>query len=355
MSIIISRDGKNAVRLERTVIEREDYLQRYIYANPDALPLDELKEDLRLLVLAREFQTTSGPIDALGIDADGELYLIETKLYKNSDKRAVVAQVLDYGASLWKMHSDPADFLIRLEQSVQNGLGKSLNSAVVDFFQLDDVGYRELLESINRNIDAGVFHFIVLMDRMDERLKHLISFVNTKANFDIIGVELDYYQHDEFEIIIPNLYGVEAKKESVSSGTARRTWDKDQFFQDARDRLSASEVAALDKLYESVSRSDAHSWGTGGKRGSFNAKFDRISPKSVFSVFSDGDLVLNLEYIRSTPSSAQIASDLASKLRDDGFAIAADSEHPRIGRKEWTTRVDTLLAALDRVFQPHLA
>lgn len=65
MSIIISKDGQHAQRLERTPIQQEEYLQNYIHRNPDALPLNELKDDLRLLILAREFNTPSGPIDAL--------------------------------------------------------------------------------------------------------------------------------------------------------------------------------------------------------------------------------------------------------------------------------------------------
>ncbi len=39
---------------------------RYIHDNPDAIPLYELKEDVRLLISAREFPTESGPIDAVG-------------------------------------------------------------------------------------------------------------------------------------------------------------------------------------------------------------------------------------------------------------------------------------------------
>jgi RecB family endonuclease NucS len=85
---------------EQTVIEQEEYLQQYIHANPEALPLDELKDNLRLLVLAREFNTASGPIDALGVDADDEIYVIEAKLDKNADRRRIIAQALDYGAAL---------------------------------------------------------------------------------------------------------------------------------------------------------------------------------------------------------------------------------------------------------------
>ena len=102
MVLIISKDGKKAQKIERSVIDKEDYLQKYIYKNPEAIPIYNIKEDINVCVLKREYPTASGPIDALGVDKDGEIYIIETKLYKNPDKRLVVAQVLDYGASLWK-------------------------------------------------------------------------------------------------------------------------------------------------------------------------------------------------------------------------------------------------------------
>ena len=53
MSIIISKQGKDAQRLERTVIPQEEYLQQYILDNPDSLPLHELKADIQLLIVDR--------------------------------------------------------------------------------------------------------------------------------------------------------------------------------------------------------------------------------------------------------------------------------------------------------------
>ena len=102
MAIIVTKQGKNAIKIDPSRFEQEDDLQTYIAQNPDSLPLYEIKEDIRLLILGREFPTNSGPIDAIGIDKDGEIYIVETKLYKNPDKRLVVAQVRDYGASLWR-------------------------------------------------------------------------------------------------------------------------------------------------------------------------------------------------------------------------------------------------------------
>ncbi len=87
MSVIVTKAGKEARRLEPSGIPQETFLQEYIVANPEALPLSDLRDDLTLLIVAREFPTTSGPIDAVGLDDQGDLYLIETKLYRNPDKR----------------------------------------------------------------------------------------------------------------------------------------------------------------------------------------------------------------------------------------------------------------------------
>jgi hypothetical protein len=61
------------------------------------------------------------------------------------------------------------------------------------------------------------------MDSMDERLKDLITYINQKSQFDIYGVELEYYKHDEYEIVIPKMYGVEVKKDAPPP-TGKRTF-----------------------------------------------------------------------------------------------------------------------------------
>ena len=54
MALIISKNGKNAKKIEKSVIDKEDYLQRYIYNNPETIPLYEIKEDIRICILGRE-------------------------------------------------------------------------------------------------------------------------------------------------------------------------------------------------------------------------------------------------------------------------------------------------------------
>jgi hypothetical protein len=217
MAIIISKNGKDAVKVDPSDFQLEDQLQEYIYNNPEAVPLYEINEDIRLLVLAREFPTGSGPIDALGVDQSGQIYLIETKLYKNSDKRLVVAQVLDYGASLWRHSVNFDEFVSTLSSRSQHAFGMSLERKLQDYFDLDIAGTDLLLTNVQKNLNTGTFKFVVLMDKLHDRLRDLIVYMNSNSNFDIYAVELEYYRHNDLEIIIPKLYGAEVKKEVKTS------------------------------------------------------------------------------------------------------------------------------------------
>ena len=213
MSIIISKKGKNAQRSERTSIEHEKYLQGYICDNPESLPLHEVEADIKLLILAREFPTKSGKIDALGIDYDGNIYVIETKLYKNADKRVVLAQVLDYGASLWRTYEDTDSFIEMLERAVGKIFNKSLSERIQNFYETDVETVAEVLQSVRQNLRDGSFRFVVLMDHLEDRLRDLLIFVNQNSRFNIYGVEMEFYMFEDYEILIPKLYGAEVKKD----------------------------------------------------------------------------------------------------------------------------------------------
>ena len=245
MSIIISKNLKNAVKLDRSSFALEDNLQQFIYDNPESIPLYDIKEDIRLLILAREFPTASGPIDAIGVDRDGEIYLVETKLYKNPDKRLVVAQVLDYGASLWKTFTDFEVFVSQLESHVTKKFNKTLNERVKEFFKLDDEQINKLNERLRNNLDDGNFKFVVLMDQIHGQLKDLIIFINQNSRFNIYGVELDYYKYENFEILIPKLFGAQVKKEVRTKKPSQSIPTDDEF-------ITAYKQKALDGKMKEV-------------------------------------------------------------------------------------------------------
>ena len=235
MAIIISQKGKKTQKVDKLDFEKEGNLQSYIHENPESIPVYEIEESKRLFVVAREFRTESGPIDALAVDKDGDIYVVETKLYKNSDKRTVVAQALDYGASLWR-HSDYGEFINLLNSEISKKFKVSFEEKVKDFFKIDEEQTGILLEAIRTNLQHGNIRFVILMDAVDDRLKDLIVYINQNSQFDIYAVQMEYYKFESYEIMIPKLFGVEVKKSmtSNSTGSPRRKWDEQGFFEEVK-------------------------------------------------------------------------------------------------------------------------
>src|SRR5689334_16509770 len=91
-------------------------MQAQIAVNPAVLPLHDIRDGAELAAVIREVPVAAGYIDLLGFDADGEVYVIETKLVRNPDRRTVLAQALDYGAALWTAYGDEGTFLATIDE-----------------------------------------------------------------------------------------------------------------------------------------------------------------------------------------------------------------------------------------------
>jgi hypothetical protein len=351
MTIIVSKDGKNAKKIPRSSFEQEKELQKYLEDNPDIVPIYEIDEDLELLVLAREFRTNSGPIDALGTDKNGIIYIIETKLVKNPDRRHIVAQVLDYGTSLWHAR-DSDDFFSRLEEEAFEKHQKSFKERLRSTFNLNDEEIPNIIDNLKKNLADGQFRFVVLLDKIEPELKELVYFINKNSNFSIYPVEFEYYNFDDdYQIIIPKLYGAEIKKSTdPNSSSTRRKWDENSFFEDAGKKLDPKQIQLVRKLYAfSKEFADHGDFGTGSKNGSFSPKFFNISGKSPYSIFSDGRLALNFHWLNDTEEAERISDefrDRVSKIK--GFVITPNYEKTSviIPIETWSLVVDDFISAV---------
>ncbi len=353
MAITISNNGKDAVKIDKSSFEKENFLQEYIYNNPESIPLYDIKEDIRLLILAREFPTNSGPIDAIGIDENGELYIIETKLYKNPDKRTVIAQALDYGAALWNHSGDFDEFISVLDKHTQKVFSLKVTEKIKEFFGLSDEEAANVIESVKSNLNKGSFHFVVLMDKLDDRLKDLILYVNQNSQFDIYAVELEYYKYKEQEIIIPRIFGAEVKKDiSVSSSGDRALWTEEMLLEDTRKRLSKEDYVAFEKLYKfSKDSADSINLGTGATRGSFGPVYGHICPRTIFTLRTNGILSFNFAWIRDTEEADEFRKNYFEKIKGLGFELEnGDIEkYPRFKPEQWTNKVDEIISTISSI------
>jgi len=274
MPMIISKNGDPAELVERSTFRNEAMLQEYIHKNPESIPVCELEEDKKLLVAAREFLTNSGPIDALAVDKDGDLYVVETKLYRNTDKRAVLAQALDYGASLWKHSADYNEFVGILDRGCRKAFGVDFRQKAMDFFEIDDEQTEAMMESLRSNLNEGIIKFVIVMDSIDERLKDLILYVNQNSKFDIYAVELDYYEYEEYQIIIPRLFGVEVRKPLPRKFTS---YDKESWYVEFKERRPAGEVEIV-RSFEDLANLEPFG---------FDYSSMRVDSRATFWIFSD--------------------------------------------------------------------
>ncbi len=291
MPIIISQNGQNAKRIEKSAFDDEGYLQKYIYNNPESIPLYEIKEDIRLLILARELPTNSGSIDAFGIDRDGEIYIIETKLYKNPDKRTVIAQVLDYGAALWKHITDFNKFLSLLRDNVQKTYRLPLEQKLQEYYGLSAEETDDLINSISSNLSDGALHFVILMDKLDDRLKDLILYVNENSEFDIYAVELEYYKYQSNEIIIPRIFGAEVKKD-VGGNKKGKLWTWELFEERLRE-YGDEEVAAAKQILDWSDINNIQISWSSSQIGSFIMGFYTDGKKGFFPFSVSGNAMVN--------------------------------------------------------------
>ena len=204
-----------------------------------------------------------------------------------------------------------------------------------------------LLDTMKENINKGIFKFVVLMDQLETRLKDLIRFINQNSQFDVYAVELEYYKFNEHELMIPKLYGAEIKKDlSVSSSPSiRKSWDEASYFKELKTSVDNDTYALIKDFYEfSIGNFDMLSWGS-GKKGAFSIGDSSLFPKSIYTVKSDGTLVLNLGW---HSESAEKVEKIASLLRDISFDLEGPpyKQHYFYSFSEWSEKIEDIKNSL---------
>lgn len=345
--------------VESTSFEKEEHLQKYITDHPDSIPLSEYKEQTKLKIIAREFVTPHKErIDHIGIDQDGDIYLIETKHYTNSDKRHIVSQVLDYGATLSSDYSFD-DFVDQIENWIRNNTGTtSLQELIQQNYELTDESAAEVMEEIEDNFVKNNFKFIVLMDQTDEKIKKFVRFLNENSNFTIFLIEYRRYVDKDREIIIPKLYGVDSAK--VKGSRFNWNWTEDDFFKliESDDKLDENQKRAIRKFTSLIKESlknprDGKIVLNKRKKPALITIFYRFSQtRYLFNIKPDGKMKINFEF--SSNQEEQFKRNfrnLLSKIKGlEKIALSfSEKEKVQLDVREWTPVADEIFSVIKKL------
>lgn len=193
---VLRRDGEKLTVLVEQRIPAESDLQRAFIEHPEALPSADIGLGT-LVSLGWELDFGAGPLDQLAVDRSGRPVVVEFKKgTENPDVREVVAQMLDYGSSLWRLSYEG------LEARVQDNGSYTLITEGMSL--ADHVGARlaELGEpfdpqafeqGLRARLDDGSFVFAYVARDLDDRTRRVLTYLADGAHLDVFAVEVDWF------------------------------------------------------------------------------------------------------------------------------------------------------------------
>lgn len=213
MTAIWRNDGNGWKVLQSGGFADEAALHTLVEEAPQMLPL---AGQPHLTVLGREVSLANGNADLIAVESSGRLVVIEIKLARNSEaRRAVVAQVLSYAASLYQLdiESLEANILARhLRQRDFVSVADAVESGVQDG-SFDAATFREGLATSLRN---GQFRLVLVLDAAPAELSSVVSYLETISDRVLIDlITISSYDVDGSQVMVPH----RVEPERLTSGS----------------------------------------------------------------------------------------------------------------------------------------
>jgi hypothetical protein len=153
----------------------ERWLRDFLLQHPEALPAAAIAPAFADPVpVCRELRTTAGPIDALFVNRQGALVLVECKLWRNPEaRREVVGQILDYAKELARWRYED------LQREVSRARGEPGVNALFNAVAAahPEIQEAEFVDQVSRNLFSGRFLLLVVGDGIREGTENIVQFV----------------------------------------------------------------------------------------------------------------------------------------------------------------------------------
>jgi len=343
-------------------------LQRILEINPDLVPGEQINpsDPRKWLIVKREMPVPdpdSGAnrwsVDLFMVDQDAMPTFIECKRYKDSRaRREVVGQMLEYAANGHYYWSK--DELREYAEQTAEKTGISIEEEIRRLRPEESDTVDAFFEMIQDNLREGQVRLVFFLEEAPQALKSIVDFLNGQMErSEVLLVEARQYEYESTKIVTPLLFGYteEARKVkktvSISSGQ-RRKWDKETFFNDAREKLSDDEVKAIELVYEKSQTMRCElSWGSGKINGSFTVIWPYIGKYSILSIYSNGGLSLNFGSFRKDDDGSKhlkIFKEHVENILE--FLLPENYKERYISyqKDEWVNKVDKLIDVLDSIY-----
>ena len=366
---------------------REEELENLVINNPKIFPIEIISENVQWIPISKQMRLLGGIVrtDTIGVDDEGNIYVIENKLDDNSDESRVSQQVRDYVHILRTMKWE--DFLRKIEQANNsdsikekkfNFSGKSLKEILNTTKDLKGDSWSleksvECFENIKNTFEEGKFLAIICINKISKPLRISIDGENEITDENVMSMfalEVNKFQTDKEEkIIVTNTYPYnlsELRERKTSREKIRRGKKFDNQLA-TTNSLSKSEKDFLKKYVQKLkNKSDDFKYGKG--------KTSRLLPiflingneKSPIAIDTQGFLSLQFESL-CEPEEEKISEDMnvEEKCFSDFIIELKQIEHldkiiirspsgrftnKNIDLKDWMSFEDKIITILEKVF-----
>lgn len=198
-SALIVRGGRSVILARaKDHGQEEKWLQRLIHENPGCLPMREIEPGFTELVsVCMELPIGRGRVDNLLMTPQGNIVIVEVKLWKNAEaRRQVVAQALEYAFALFQTDYENFEAAVRKGDF---GEGATPERTRDLFGDNPDVPTQEEFEDrVSHNLRTGRIVVLVVGDRIDAAASDLVAGLQRYANFHFTFavVEMPVFLHE---------------------------------------------------------------------------------------------------------------------------------------------------------------
>jgi hypothetical protein len=184
-------------------------MQKLVHGAPSVLPIADAEPAFSPLIsVCMELPLSSGYLDNLLVTPNGDLVVVECKLWRNIEaRREVVAQVIDYAKALQRLSYDALETAI---QSARKDRTFRLYEHVVAASSKyeNDLDETAFIDAVSRNLRRGRCLLAIVGDGITEGVEGLAEFLQQHAGLHFVLLLIQLTVHDfpgQGTLVVPSI------------------------------------------------------------------------------------------------------------------------------------------------------
>jgi hypothetical protein len=337
-------------------------LQLLLEQNLDLLPGDQInEEDPRRWLLIRREMPVHDPgtgdarwsVDLFLVDQDAVPTLVECKrVLDTRARREVVGQMLDYAANghFYWTREHLREYAAQVAEKRGSTLDAALQTLGIDNLEETD----QFFDRIVDNLREGQMRLIFFLEESPYELRSIVDFLNRQTErTEILIVEARQFESDGIRIVVPSVFGYteqarRIKRTVTVTSPGRQKWTEAMFFDAFAEANRETRAQEMRVWHQAIQEKGYQArLGTGSQRGSISYLLVSTFRRSLITVYTDGELRVNLNWLNDSANGQPARSRLFKLITNQTtLPVSDESEDAKIDLERWWPAKDVLLKTL---------